>query len=101
MSNSEINIAGLDKAAVLAALYESARVQGMGVLQKRAGGMSLDEARDLLKQDTYFDYVHGRVMKIDLSGDTLRTALYDRDNGHGAAEAALRAAGLLGDDGIS
>jgi len=28
-------------------------------------------------------------MKVDLSGDELETALYDRDNGQGAAEMAL------------
>jgi len=29
-------------------------------------------------------------MKVDLSGDVLKTWLYDRDNGQGAAERALR-----------
>ena len=94
-----MNIKGLDKAAVLAALYNHAQVLGMGVLHARKGDMTLEEARKILaggdstdyphKQTTYFDYLHGRVMKVDLSGDKLRTELYNRDNGPGAAERAL------------
>ena len=39
--------------------------------------------------DGYFDYLNGRVMKIDLSEDMLDPWLYDRDNGEGAAARAL------------
>lgn len=51
--------------------------------------MSAEEARALLAHGTYFDYVKGRVLKVDLSGDEVETWLYDRDNGEGAAEKAL------------
>lgn len=52
--------------------------------------MSTDEAQELLDSgQTYFDYLKGRVMKVDLSGDKLNPFLYDRDNGQGAAAAAL------------
>lgn len=95
MSNTEIDISKMDKAAVLAALYNCARVQGMGILQAKSGDMPLEEARGLIQKMDYFDYVHGRVMKVSLRGDTLRTALYDRDNGQGAARDALVHAGLL------
>jgi hypothetical protein len=90
----DIDIKGIDKARILAALYNSARVQGMGFLQEKPGVMPLSEAEDLVSKYTYFDYVHGRVMKVDLSGDTLNPRLYDRDNGPGAAARALREAGL-------
>ena len=33
-----------------------------------------------------FDYLAGRVMKVSLTSDTLRTWAYNRDNGHMAAE---------------
>lgn len=57
--------------------------------------MTTNEAEDLLKEQTYFDYLHGRVMKVGLSGDTLDPRLYDRDNGKGAALAALVNAGVV------
>lgn len=37
----------------------------------------------------YFDYLKGRVMKVDLSKDEIETAMYDRDNGQGAAEIVI------------
>jgi hypothetical protein len=55
--------------------------------------MSLGEARALLREQKRFDYVHGRCMKVDLSGKDLDPYLYDRNNGEGAARriiAALR-----------
>jgi hypothetical protein len=34
-------------------------------------------------------YLKGRVMKVDLSGDSFGPWLYDRDNGDGAAERVI------------
>ena len=39
----------------------------------------------LQARDGYVDYACGRVIKCDLSGDTMGTRGYDRDNGEGAA----------------
>lgn len=78
------------KAAVLAALYNNSKVQGMGFLQAQPGEMSEQAAEDLLKDQTYFDYLHGKVMKVDLSTDELNPRLYDRDNGEGAALRAVQ-----------
>lgn len=89
---SAIDISKLDKAEVLAALFNASRQQGMGFLDKSgASVMSVEDARKLTSDgsDQYYDYLRGRVMKIDLSGDQLRTGLYDRDNGEGAAARAL------------
>jgi len=79
-----ISIKGLDKAKVLKALYDGSHVQGLGFLQAKEC-FTEDEARELLKERTYFDYLHGRVLKVDLSGDAFREELYDRDNYPGAA----------------
>ena len=84
-----ISLSGLDKAAVLAALYNASRVQGMGFLHYTPETMTREEAETLLEQFTDFDYLHGRVMKIDLSEDTLDPCLYDRDNGEGAAQGVI------------
>lgn len=85
-----ISIVGLNKAKVLVALYENAKVQGMGFLQVTAKPLTEEEATELLKTDPYFDYLRGHVMKVNLSSDTeFSERLYDRDNGEGAAEAAI------------
>ena len=83
-----MNIEGIDKAELLTALYNGSRQQGMGFIHERGrSDMSVEEARaELRTGETYFDYLHGRVLKIDLSSDDLNTALYNRDNGAGAAE---------------
>lgn len=84
-----IVLKGLNKAAVLAALYNASKPQGMGFLHYDPSPMSVEQAEELLKQGTDFDYLMGRVMKVDLGGDTLDPWLYDRDNGQGAAAAAI------------
>ena len=83
-----IDITGIDKAKLLVALYNASKQQGLGFL---AGHQPLteDEAREMLEKTTYFDYLHGRVMKVDLEGDELNPWLYDRDNGEGAAQRAI------------
>lgn len=43
----------------------------------------------MLSKSTYFDYLNGKVLKVDLSTDELDTFLYNRDNGPDAAEKAL------------
>ncbi len=86
-----MNISKLDRAEVLAALYNNSKPQGLGFLQAEKGDMAKEQAQKILDAtpDKYFDYLKGRVMKIDLSKDELRTDLYNRDNGEGAAERAI------------
>ena len=87
-----MNIAGLDKAEVLAALFNGSHQRGLGFLQARgATGMTVGQAREEIASNErmYFDYLHGRVMKIDLRDDELRTAAYNRDIGQGAAESII------------
>lgn len=101
--SDDINIKGLDKADVLAALYNASKPLGMGMFHFEAKPMTHDEAAKLLEtgaagestnrppDDTgvYFDYLKGRVMKVKIGGDTLNPWLYDRDNGCGAAARAI------------
>lgn len=98
-----IDTKGLTTAAVLAALYNRARQQGLGVLRQRGQrGMGEQEAQAVLNERAkamgqlqapyalYFDYLHGRVLKVDLGdGDGFEERLYDRDNGEGAAAEAI------------
>ena len=100
---SEINVSDIQPAELLAGLYNAVGPSGLGFLQARPGDMTVEDASALLngdKQETdypinrnrsegkpaYFDYLHGRCLKIEINGKTLRAGLYDRDYGEGAAQ---------------
>lgn len=92
--STTISITGLSKAAVLSALFNQAKTQGLGTLHHQpAHIMSEEEAQALIDVRISaagrlaFDYLEGRVLKVDLTHDTLDVYLYDRDNG-GAGTAA-------------
>ena len=84
-----IDIKGLDQGHVLKVLHDSSRVQGLGWLAASSVQITIDECRELLVNHSYFDYLRGKVMKIQLGGDQLDPRLYDRDNGQGAAARAI------------
>ena len=103
---STISLKGLDKAAVLAALYNASKPQGLGFLHFDPAQMTVPEAAELLDEkqarlkeinsmggnwnEIYFDYLKGRVMKADLTSDTeFSPGGYDLDNGAGAAQRAI------------
>ena len=78
------------KAEALQALWFASKAQGFGFIHAMGKThITLRECKDLLEQQTYFDYLHGRVMKVDLSGSEFDPRLYDRDNGVGAAADAV------------
>jgi len=87
----KISLEGLDKGAVLAALYNASKPQGMGFMHYDPVPMTAEEATELLKEHTYFDYLRGRVMKVGLGSEELDPWRYDRDNGQGAALRAIEA----------
>lgn len=81
-----------DKARALKALYNASKPLGLGALQFDPNPMTDAEAKQIIDSgQTYFDYLKGRVMKVNLEGDLLDPRLFDRDNGQGAAENALNA----------
>ena len=90
---TDIDVTGIPQNELLAALYNRSVQQGMGFLHDRgANGMTpeqaqkeLDEATERYNGEKYFDYLHGRVMKVGIDGKKLRTRLFDRDVGYGAA----------------
>ncbi len=92
MANEKIDIKDLNKADVLAVLYNASKPLGMGFVHYDPTPMTREQAQELLDAGkTYFDYLKGRVMKIDLSSDELNPWGYDRDNGPGAAQCAIDA----------
>jgi hypothetical protein len=84
-----IDITGLDKATVLAALYNHSKPQGMGFLHFDPTPMTPEEAATHLQRSMYTDYLKGRIIKVDLKNDEFNEALYDRDLGSGAAAEAV------------
>ena len=48
--------------------------------------MSYSKAQKIVAEgNLHFNYLEGRVMKINISGDEMDPRCYDRDNGQGAA----------------
>lgn len=84
-----LNITGR-KAKALAALYNNSQPLGMGVMDYTPEDMTESEAQELLNAgQTYFDYLKGRIMKVDFKHNDFDPWLYDRDNGEEAAAKAL------------
>lgn len=87
-----IDVSDLDKAAVLAALYNASKPLGAGFMDYDPTPMTAEEAHSLIEGGVNrFDYLKGRVMKVDLSSDQFDPWGYDRDNGEGAAQRAIEA----------
>ncbi len=82
-----VDITGLDKAEVLLALYENSDCIGMGILQAVENYTLEDARRDYEEsRNKYFDYLHGRAVKVDLSRNSFDSFFYDRYFGEGAAQ---------------
>lgn len=84
-----INIKGISKGKVLAALYNNSKPQGLGLSYFTPENMTEDEADEILELETQFDYLKGRVLKVDLSGDNFDSRLYDEDLGEGSAQRVI------------
>jgi hypothetical protein len=96
-----VDITGIDKGQLLAALFNNAAVMGMGYRQDIGRDLTNDEARELVEKAAagersddhgrmfglksrgrlYFDYLYGRPLKTDLCSDRIDPCGYDRDNG--------------------
>ena len=98
-----IDISKFEKEEVLAALVNGAsakNVPEIGCFLKffKQTPLTVPEAKNLIlsvrkfdgKRNLYFDYVHGRPLKVDLNSTELDTFLYDRDNGEAAAWEVLQ-----------
>ena len=92
----DISIAGLNKAAVLAALYNgAAEPKGWGRMYWELTPMTGAEAVSwLARTGGVVESIKGRALNVDLSDDVLDTSGYDAENGPGAAARAL--ASLVG-----
>lgn len=107
----KVSIVNLEKAQVLMALYNYAR-NPMSSYYIPSGShnptpayppnmytfkikdsdkfMSLDEASSLVSKTLNLEYVRGRAIKTDISGNVIDTRRYDRDNGEGVGAMAIQ-----------
>ncbi len=75
---------------MLKALYDNSHVQGLGFMHAVPDGMvTVEHCAEILERGMEFDYLYGRVLKVDLSKDEFDERLYDRDCGEGAAQRAV------------
>ena len=91
MNPYEIDITKLDRAEMIAALFNFAGGHpGSRKMSKEEAQAEIDA---ILSGEQglrlYFDYLLGRSMKIHFGKDILDTRLYDREHGQGAAAYAL------------
>lgn len=76
---------GLDKAEVLLALWNAASAN----LFHAAKSLSKEAATQALDSSSSIDYLAGKPLKIDLSGNTFSTYLYNCDNGENKAQKVI------------
>ncbi len=96
-----VDTTGIDRAALLAALYNRAQPLGLGFLHYDPTPMTTETAAKLIEEtkqewppgsgefQAFFDYLKGRVVKTDVLQDRIDSYLFDRDNGEGALAAAV------------
>lgn len=105
MANSSwVDTTGLDRAHVLCALVNGTKPLRMGYLHPNAQtDLTYDVAKAMIDEQAgdpnpnvessryYFDYVHGRPIKVNLRDETgFSPGLYDRDaGGAGSAEGLI------------
>ncbi len=100
-----VDISGLSKAEVLAALFNASSPGGMGFLQAGNGPqvMTVEYAEQLIQNGGSpdpgyprggldYDYLYGRPLKVNLENDEFDPWGFDRDNGgDGAAQRIIDA----------
>lgn len=98
MSETWVDILGLDPVDVLRALWTNAQPRSLPQVPEP---MSRERARELFAQhpDGRFDSVDDRSVKVRFDGDNLEVSRYDHDHGRGigrAVVARLRTTGSVG-----
>ena len=87
----------LDKALVLAALYNGAKAFGKDIKSYNPEPMTYAEAKKLVLKKKQFDYINGRVLLVIFIEDTFNSKLYNKNNGQDAAEIIVESLRKTGD----
>ena len=87
MQDGHVDITGIDKPELLVALYHGTHPVGMGFIHNNPEfGLDDAEAAITAESSGRLDYVSGRPIKANISGDSFDPSLYDREAGEGAAQ---------------
>ena len=91
VGSNKVNISMLDKKKVFKVLYESAVPMDLGFMTEFEEPLSSEEIDEFFSnsQNGYFEYVQGRLLKVDLSVDILDTTNFNATHGENAAEKAI------------
>ena len=99
-----IDISGLKKPLVLKYLWDNAQGEGPGSADEsvqrlasllRLRKMTITEAEEHIQsclsegQPLKFDFLAGKLLRVDISRNQMNTVLYDDTHGQGAAETAI------------
>ena len=87
-----INISGLNKAEVFRVLYNAAIPEMIAILGSDGIEISRERAKQIVKKEarTNFDRWGIKVLRINIANDVLDSGAYNRANGEGVAEKAIR-----------
>jgi hypothetical protein len=98
-----VDISGLDKAIVLAALYNNSKRVEYPYKASCPELLTLEQARAFLQSDAKFsdnvwqiDTYYDRDLSVDLTGDAFDSEAYNQANGDGLAERIVEALRLTG-----
>ena len=84
---SEINVTGIDRATLLAALCNAASAQGLLNFELAYGTMTREDAQMLIDLGgPHFEYLCRQVLKIEFIGESQNSWLIVQDAGQGTAE---------------
>lgn len=88
---TKINVAGLDKAELLAALYNATYATGLGILDDMGRDITVEEARADLSQlasegrPLLLDNYRGRTFRMSFDSNLIDSSHYDSIAGQGIA----------------
>jgi hypothetical protein len=85
-NQDECDITGLDKVEVLLALWNAASANNYW---HTASSFTREMASKVLRENPSIDYLGGKPLKVNLSGNAFNAYLYNRDNGAGLAQSVI------------
>ena len=96
------DVKGIDKAALLAVCVDIGMYYGPAIVamaSRNCEQMTLERARAILTESTYFDRLNGVKLSLNMEGDTISGYVFDREFGAGTFEAIVAALRTVPDHG--